>query len=81
VWKLRKSRPDLPRSFVVPGGKMGLLYVVGAPVSMAILALLGGDRFATVGGAIAMLLGPAVYLCLKRRTSDDSQGSGAGIRT
>ena len=73
VWKLRRGRPDLPRSFVVPGGKMGLLYVVGAPVSMAILALLGGDRFATVGGAIAMLLGPVIYLCLNRRTPDDSQ--------
>jgi hypothetical protein len=28
---------------------------------MALLALLGSDRFASIGGAIAMLLGPAVY--------------------
>jgi hypothetical protein len=44
-----------------------LVYVVGAPVVMAIVALLGGDRFATVGGAIAILLGPAVYLLIARR--------------
>lgn len=60
-WKLRRIRPELPRAFVVPGGNGGLFYVVAAPVLMAIVALLGGDRFATVGGVIAMILGPAVY--------------------
>jgi amino acid transporter len=65
-WKLRRSQPTLPRSFVVPGGNAGLLYVVGAPVLMAIVALLGGNWFATVGGAIAILLGPIVYLFLRR---------------
>jgi amino acid transporter len=62
AWRLRRSQPELPRSFVVPGGALGLVYVVAAPVLMAIVALLGGDRFATIGGAIAMLLGPMVYL-------------------
>jgi amino acid transporter len=65
VWQLRRKRPDLPRSFVVPGRKMGLVYVVGAPVLMAIVALMGGDRFATIGGAIAMLIGPIVYAILR----------------
>jgi amino acid transporter len=60
-WKLRRTKPDLPRSFIVPGGRAGLLYVVGAPVLMAIVALLGGDRFATIGGLIAILTGPIVY--------------------
>lgn len=66
AWRLRRSRPDLSRSFVVPGGRAGLAYVVAAPVLMAIVALLGGDRFATVGGAIAMFLGPLVYVTLRR---------------
>ena len=60
-WKLRRSRPDLPRSFVVPGGNVGLFYVVAAPILMAIVALLGGDRFATIGGALAIVVGPIVY--------------------
>jgi len=60
-WKLRRTRPELPRSFVVPGGRLGLIYVVGAPVVMAMFALLGSDRFGMIGGAIAMLLGPVVY--------------------
>ena len=66
-WKLRRTQPELPRAFVVPGGRVGLLYVVGAPVLMAIVALLGGDLFATVGGAIAMLLGPVVYLLVRKK--------------
>jgi amino acid transporter len=60
-WKLRHTRPELARTFVVPGGRVGLFYVVAAPVLMAIVALLGGDRFATIGGAIAIALGPVVY--------------------
>ena len=66
-WKLRRTRPELARSFVVPGGRAGLLYVVAAPVLMAIMALLGGDRFATIGGAIAIVMGPAVYGLLRRK--------------
>jgi amino acid transporter len=61
AWKLRRTQPEMHRSFIVPGGRIGLLYVVAAPVVMALLALLGSDRFASIGGAIAMLLGPAVY--------------------
>jgi hypothetical protein len=43
---------------------VGLFYVVAAPVVMAILALLGSDRFGMIGGAIAMALGPVVYKIL-----------------
>lgn len=68
-WKLRKSRPDMKRAFIVPGGRAGLLYVVAAPVVMALVALLGSDRFGLIGGAIAMILGPVVYATLKIRKS------------
>src|SRR5262249_14309829 len=65
-WKLRRSKPELPRAFVVPGGDLGLLYVVAAPVAMAIIALLGGDRVATLGGIAAIALGPIVYVTTRR---------------
>lgn len=61
AWKLRRIQPELKRSFTVPGGRAGLLYVVGAPVVMAMVALLGSDKFALIGGAIAIALGPVVY--------------------
>jgi len=67
AWKLRQKRPDLKRSFTIPGGRGGLLYVVGAPVIMALFALFGSDRFGTIGGVMAMLLGPVVYGMVRGR--------------
>src|SRR4029077_18206170 len=69
AWKLRRTQPELQRSFKIPGGRMGLLYVVGAPVVMAIVALLGSDRFGLIGGAIAIAAGPLVYLALRRKAT------------
>jgi amino acid transporter len=67
AWKLRRTRPDLPRTFVVPGSAVGMLYVVAAPILMAIVALFGGKLVATVGGVIAIVVGPIVYGLLKLR--------------
>jgi amino acid transporter len=69
AWKLRRTQPALKRSFTIPGGRAGLLYVVGAPVLMALVALVGGDKFATIGGAIALAVGPVVYGILTKRGS------------
>jgi amino acid transporter len=66
AWKLRRTRPDMPRAFKIPGGDLGLIYVVGAPVLMAAVALLGSDQFALIGGVIAMVLGPLVYLAVRK---------------
>ena len=73
AWKLRRTRPEMPRAFLIPGGRTGLIYVVAAPVVMALLALLGSDRFALIGGAIAMVLGPFVYAVIRRK--DRSSGA------
>ncbi len=70
AWKLRRTRPAMPRSFAIPGGNVGLFYVVAAPLVMAILALLGSDRFGMMGGAIALALGPVVYKIVARGSPD-----------
>ncbi len=69
AWKLRRTRPEMQRAFTIPGGNVGLIYVVAAPVVMAIVALLGSDRFAAIGGAIALMVGPVVYRLLASRSS------------
>jgi amino acid transporter len=61
AWGLRRKNPDMPRSFRIPGGNLGLLYVVVAPVVMAALSLLGSDVFARRWGPVAILLGPIAY--------------------
>jgi hypothetical protein len=67
AWQLPRKRLDLPRSFRIPGGRLGLFYVVGAPLLMSGVALLGSDRFALRWGPVALLLGPVAYLLLPRR--------------
>jgi APA family basic amino acid/polyamine antiporter len=67
AWKLRRTQPELRRSFKIPGGGLGLVYVVGAPVVMALVALLGSDRFGMIGGAVAIVAGPIMYVMLGRR--------------
>jgi amino acid transporter len=67
AWKLRRTRPEMERAFRIPGGRLGLAYVVAAPVVMSLVALLGSDRYATIGGAIALVLGPVVYAAVRRR--------------
>ena len=66
AWKLRRIRFEIPRPFMIPGGRIGLFYVVAAPVVMALVALLGSDRFALIGGAMAIVVGPVVYMALRK---------------
>ena len=65
AWALRRQRPHMPRAFHIPWGRAGLLYVVGAPIVMAGVALLGSDRFALHWGPAAILLGPVTYLVVR----------------
>src|ERR1700723_4447080 len=66
AWKLRQTRAETPPALAIPGGRAGLLYVVAAPVVMSLVALLGSDRYAAIGGAIALALGPAAYAAGRR---------------
>jgi len=74
AWKLRRTRPDMPPAFRIPGGNAGLVYVVAAPVVMVLVALLGSDRFAVIGGAIAMVLGPVIYMAVRRKGGPAAHG-------
>jgi amino acid transporter len=65
AWRLRKTKPNMPRAFVIPGGRKGLLYSVGAPLLMGFVALLGSDPIALIFGPAAIALGPIAYLALR----------------
>ena len=67
AWKLRRTQPEMGRPFVIPGGRLGLVYVVAAPIVMGAVALVGSDRYGVIGGVAALGLGPVVYSVLRRR--------------
>jgi len=61
AWKLRKTQPETSRPFRIPGGHIGLAYVVIAPIVMTIVALVGSDKFALKWGPVPVALGVVAY--------------------
>ena len=61
AWKLRRTRPEMPRPFRIPWGNAGLAYVVIAPILMTIVALLFSDKFALKWGPVPVGLGVVAY--------------------
>ena len=66
AWQLRRKKQDMPRPFVIPGGRTGLMYSVIAVVIMSAVALLGSDRYGLIWGPVALAVGPVVYFGLRR---------------
>ena len=73
AWQLRRKMPELPRSFVVPGGSLGLIAAVVAVVLMSLVALLGSDRYGLHWGPVALAAGPIIYLGLRRCRRAETQ--------
>ena len=69
AWKLRQIKPEMPRAFVIPGGRKGLLYAVAAPVFLGVIATAGSvadniqrnGRLVLLCAPAAILLGPLAY--------------------
>jgi amino acid transporter len=70
AWQLRRKRPDLPRSFLIPGGWPGLMAAVVAVLLMSVVALMGSDRYGLRWGPVALAAGPVVYWLLKMRRTE-----------
>jgi len=63
--KLRRSRPDLPRYFRVPGGKIGLWLTVISPVAVGLFAMFASGWSVIIAGSIAVATGPAAFRVCK----------------
>jgi amino acid transporter len=66
VWRLRKKFPEMKRPFVIPGGNVGLIYVVVAPILMGILALVCSDPFALKWGPLPVLFAVVAYFVFSK---------------
>jgi hypothetical protein len=56
----------MPRPFVIPGGRSGLMYSVIAVIIMSVVALVGSDPFGLIWGPVALAVGPVVYWMVRR---------------
>ena len=65
AWGLRRKRPDLPRAFRIPGGNLGLIYVIVLPMAMTCVALGNSPKIAKLWGPCALAAGPVVYFVVK----------------
>jgi len=69
LWKLRFTKPDLPRN-KVPGGYVGLTLITLAPAAIIVLAIYSSvveDGLSTIGmGLIAIAIGALIYLPMRR---------------
>ncbi len=65
AWGLRHKRPDLPRAFRIPAGRLGLVYVIVLPIVMTGIALYFSDPVARRWGPWALAAGPVVYVVVK----------------
>ncbi len=63
--RLRKTRPDLPRRFKVPGGWPGALAICTGPFLICWLGVPIGGRRMAWQGLLGLLSGPLAYLALR----------------
>ena len=67
-WGMRRKHPELPRPFRIPGGSIGLVYVIFLPIVMTCFILYGlysSEPFAWRWGRWVLAAGPVVYFVVK----------------
>jgi amino acid transporter len=65
AWGLRRKHPELPRAFRIPGGNLGLIYVIAMPLAMTYVVIRYSDPVALRWGPWALVAGPIVYFVVK----------------
>jgi amino acid transporter len=76
AWKLRQALPQIPRPFLIPGGRLGLVYAVTAPLILASIAVMGSvganilarNHLVLFAAPAMILLGPLAYFVAQRRS-------------
>jgi amino acid transporter len=69
LWRLRRAAPELPRRFLVPGGRFGTATVVVLPILFFAWALINSDPQSRLWGPLCLACGPLAYAFVSRRKS------------
>jgi len=68
VWRLRRKMPAAPRTFRIPGGAPGLVYVTLVPTLLCAVGLYYSAPVAYKYSPWLLLAGPVAYVWLRRAT-------------
>ena len=65
AWQMRRKDPSAPRAFRIPGGKLGLAYVLIFPVILCALKVAQSEDYVWRWAPWLLATGPAAYLILR----------------
>ncbi|MFZ3217103.1 MAG: APC family permease [Candidatus Acidiferrales bacterium] len=65
AWRMRRKLPDAPRSFRIPGGTLGLAYILIFPVILCVLKVAQSEDYVWRYAPLLLASGPLAYLLLR----------------
>ena len=65
AWQMRRKIPDAPRRFRIPGGALGIAYVVIFPAILCALKVAQSEAFVWRWAPWLLAAGPAAYVILR----------------
>ncbi len=66
AWRLRSKAPNAKRSFLIPGGRLGLAYILIFPVILCALKVAQSEDYVWRYAPLLLLSGPVMYFILRR---------------
>jgi amino acid transporter len=66
AWRLRRTQPNLPRGFRIPGGAAGVAAVVIVPSLLFAWLLINSDPAGLKWGPVFLAAGPVAALLMRR---------------
>jgi len=67
VWRLRRTKPEMPRGFRIPGGEAGVAAVVLVPSLLFAWMLINSDPAGLKWGPVFLAMGPIAAVFMLRR--------------
>jgi amino acid transporter len=65
AWRMRVKMPDAPRRFRIPGGNLGLLYIILLPAILCAVKIYYSEPFVFRWAPWLLAAGPAAYVVLR----------------
>ena len=65
AWQMRRKMPDAPRSFRIPGGALGIAYILIFPLVLCVLKIAQSEDYVWRYAPLLLASGPVAYVVLR----------------